>query len=117
MAMDIIRAKEIVQTLANGVDPMTGEVLPQESVYNSPDVIRALFVVLDALKNHTDESLRNVGKPWTEVEDDKLRDEVAAKIAISDIAIEHGRTRGAIQSRMEKLGLKKKPFWLFRRRK
>ena len=45
--MDIIRAKEIVRGLAEGVDPTTGEVLPAESVYNSPEVIRALFTVLE----------------------------------------------------------------------
>lgn len=106
--MDIIRAKEILQTLANGVDPTMGEVLPQDNVYNSPDVIRALFVVLGALNKNSDDPLRNVGKPWTETEDDKLKDEVALRIRVSDIAKEHGRTRGAIESRMEKLGLKKR---------
>lgn len=34
--MDIVRAKGIVRTLADGVDPMTGEALPDESVYNFP---------------------------------------------------------------------------------
>ena len=41
--MDIIRATEIVRTLADAVDPTTGELLPADSVYNSPDVIRALL--------------------------------------------------------------------------
>ena len=116
MAMDIVRAKEIIQVLADGVDPTTGEVLPKESVYNSPEVIRALFVALEAMRKEIENPVRNAGKPWTDVEDDKLRDEVAEKLNISDIAAEHGRTKGAIESRMERLGLKKKrPFWLFRR--
>ena len=51
------------------------------------------------------------------MEDDKLRDEFEEKMNISDIAKEHGRTYGAIESRLEHLGLKKKPFWLFRRKK
>ena len=41
--MDIIRAKEIIRGLAEGIDPTMGEVLPKESVYNNPEVIRALF--------------------------------------------------------------------------
>ena len=115
--MDIIRAKEIVRVLADGVDPTTGEVLPSESVYNSPEVIRALFTLLEYINKDTIKApLRNAGKPWTDIEDDKLRDEFAAKVRISDIAKEHGRTYGAIESRLDHLGLKKKPFWLFRRK-
>ena len=45
--MDIIRARQIVRLLAEGVDPLTGEVLSNESVYNKPDVIRALYTVLE----------------------------------------------------------------------
>ena len=92
--MDIIRAREIVRTLADGVDPTTGELLPADSVYNSPDVIRALFTLLEATseKKKTEQiPNRNAGKPWTEIEDDKLRDEFASKMKIADIAKEHGR--------------------------
>lgn len=113
--MDIIRAKEIVRTLADGIDPTTGEVLPAESVYNSPEVIRALFTVLEASTPNTQLQNRNAGKPWTEIEEEKLIDEYASKIKISDIAKEHGRTYRAIESRLERLGLKKKSFWFFSR--
>ena len=115
--MDISRARKIVRTLADGVDPTTGEILPEESVYNSPEVIRALFTLLEAttlVKEDTKDTInRNAGKPWTDVEDDKLRDEFEGKMKISDIAKEHGRTYGAIESRLGHLGLKRKPFWLF----
>jgi len=122
--MDIIRARQIVRLLAEGVDPLTGEVLSNESVYNKPNVIRALYTVLEATAPNTGilkpaqtlDPKRNAGKPWTELEDDKLRDEFAEKMNISDIAKEHGRTYGAIESRLEHLGLKKKPFWLFKRK-
>lgn len=133
--MDIIRAKEIIRTLADGVDPTTGEVLPAESVYNAPDVIRALFVVLEHINvaavecnlcESPEESaeiqslivqdpLRNTGKPWKDIEDEKLKDEFASKMKISDIAKEHVRSYLAIESRLDHLGLKKKPFWLFRK--
>ena len=109
--MDIIRAKEIVRVLADGVDPATGEVLPRESVYNSPEVIRALFTLLEYVdKAVVKDTVRNAGKPWTDAEDDKLRDEFLSKTKISDIAKEHGRSYGAIESRLDHLGLKKKPF-------
>ena len=65
----------------------------------------------------TSDPLRNAGKPWTDIEDEKLTDEFASKMSISDIAAEHGRTRGAIESRLEKLGLKKKSFWFWKRKR
>ena len=45
--MDIIRAKNIVRDLAEGIDPRTGEFLQPDTIYNSPEVIRALFTLLE----------------------------------------------------------------------
>lgn len=36
-------AKKIIETLANGMDPKTGRLFPEQSVFNNPLVIRALF--------------------------------------------------------------------------
>ena len=72
--MDINRAKEIVATLAEGVDPTTGEVLPENSVCNKGEIVRAFYSVL----NHLDEKKpkknipTNAGKPWSAEEDTKL---------------------------------------------
>ena len=49
--MDIDRAKEILATLAEGADPTTGEVLPDNSVCNKGEIVRAFYAVL----NHIDE--------------------------------------------------------------
>ena len=118
VTMDITRAKEIVRILADGIDPITGEILPEESVYNSPEVIRALFALLEATSvSQENFQTRNAGKPWSDDEDNKLREEFAAKMKMSDIAKKHGRTYGAIESRLEKMGLKKKPFWVFKKKR
>ena len=45
--MDINRAKEIVAALAEGIDPTTGEILPEDCVCNKGDVVRALYTVLE----------------------------------------------------------------------
>ena len=45
--MDIFEARSIVKSLAKGVNPVTGEVFGDESPYNHPHIIRALFVVHD----------------------------------------------------------------------
>ena len=117
--MDINKAKEIISTLADGVDPTTGEIMPENSVYNRGDVVRALYAVLNYLDENKDKKQlpKNAGKPWTEGEDNKLRDEFNARMKISEIAKEHGRTYLAIESRLDHLGLKKKPFWLFGRKR
>lgn len=117
--MDINKAKEIVSALAEGIDPTTGEVMPDNSVYNKGDVVRALYTVLDYLdeKKPKQKLPRNAGKPWTKSEDDKLRDEFDSMMKVSAIAKEHGRTYKAIESRLDYLGLKKKPFWLFTRKR
>ena len=46
--MDINRAKEILSILAEGIDPTTGEILPDDSVCNKAEVVRALYAVLAA---------------------------------------------------------------------
>ena len=42
--MDIVRANEIISALAEGVDPTTGEVLPDNSVCNKGEIIRAFLL-------------------------------------------------------------------------
>ena len=37
--MDITRAKELLSALADGIDPFTGELLPQNHVCNQPEMI------------------------------------------------------------------------------
>jgi hypothetical protein len=44
--MDQERVTFILEALAHGIDPITGEILPEEAPYNHPEVIRALFTVL-----------------------------------------------------------------------
>ena len=41
--MDANQALAVVRSLANGVDPETGEVFPPESAYQRPLVVRALY--------------------------------------------------------------------------
>ncbi|MEJ2448067.1 MAG: hypothetical protein P8Y37_09030 [Anaerolineales bacterium] len=78
--MELTEARTIVRTLAQGVDPITGEVFAADSAYNHPRVIRALFTVHDHTqsvrgKMGADEKRqrnverglpRNAGLPWTD---------------------------------------------------
>ncbi len=99
--MDIIRAKEILSVLADGVNPMTGEILPPEDSCNQADVIRALHTIIDAIpSSKLKPQPQNAGKPWTELEENKLLDEFDSGMSVSAIAKEHGRSKGAIESRL-----------------
>lgn len=108
--MNILKAKEIITALADGVDPYTGEVLPNDSPYQNPKTVRALFLALNGLKmiNSKEEKIKslpdNAGNPWTNQEDIELSKSFDEGLTISELSIKHGRTRGAIQSRLVKLG-------------
>lgn len=49
--MDIERAKELLSTLADGVNPLTGEVLSDSDSCNQVEVVRALHTVLHELES------------------------------------------------------------------
>ena len=109
--MDATRARELLSVLADGIDPLTGEVLPREHLCNQPEIIRALHEVLRVSPSTKQKSQpRNAGKPWTEMEEDKLMDEFDAGVKLSEIAQEHGRTKGAIESRLVALGTINKTY-------
>ena len=105
-----LEAKKIIDALANGTDPETGEVLSEQSVFNNPRIIRSLFAASAALENEAKRAERtktlpdNAGRPWSEKEDLELLALFDANTPIKDIAEKHGRTAGAITSRLVRLG-------------
>ena len=65
--MDIQRAKELLTVLADGIDPLTGEVLPDDHVCNKGEIVRALNCAVEVLSRRKKKPLpENNGKPWTE---------------------------------------------------
>lgn len=106
-------ARHIVQTLAQGIDPHSGEIFPANSPYQHPDTIRALFEAAQALTDPPplrprtagqQGALTNAGKPWTTDEDSLLAERFDTGRTLPELAAEHGRTRAAIQARLVKLG-------------
>lgn len=49
VTMDTAKAKELLAGLAEGVNPLTGEILPDDSICNQPEIVRALHTVLAEL--------------------------------------------------------------------
>lgn len=107
--MDDSKALDIVTALANGVDPMTGEALAEDSIYQASDVIRALYLAMQALQARRHRRVRsavisNAGKPWTEEEEQRLLAQFDAGASLAELAREHARTVASVQARLERHG-------------
>jgi hypothetical protein len=110
---------DAISALASGVHPATGEVFGEDSPYNHPQVIRALFASLELIqapagrapKRSQEEINREEGRPlrfnmrWTEQEDEELLDLIEKGIATPEIAERFERTQGSIHSRLQRHGL------------
>lgn len=115
--MDATAAHDIIEKLALGIDPVSGTPLG-ESVFHSPTVIRALFMAKDALATAGDArakgaheatrskvKLANAGKKWEAAEKATLRELHLAGNKSRQIAVQLGRSNGAIISQLMKDGL------------
>lgn len=106
--MELQTAHQIIDTLAQGIHPVTGEAMPEDSPYNAPPVIRALFEVSKALGGKQAKPRRemppNAGKAWASEEDVKLEAGFAAGTQVPQLAADLGRTPFAVESRLVKLG-------------
>lgn len=49
--MDVQRAKELLMVLADGIDPLTGEVLPDDHGCNKGEIVRALHCAVEELSH------------------------------------------------------------------
>lgn len=108
--MDATQALAVVRSLANGVDPESGEIFPPESAYQRPQIVRALYEAAAALERQERYDRRKAqmpiktGEPWTEDEDRKLLAAFDAGRALQDLAAAHERTMGAVRARLLKYG-------------
>lgn len=104
-------AMHVLRTLAQGIDPHSGESFPADSPYQHPDTVRALYQAVEALaapaparRSGTQGIPENAGKPWSDDEDRALVEAFEAGTPIPELAQSHRRTRAAIQARLVHLG-------------
>jgi hypothetical protein len=113
--MELATALEIVRALADGRDPSTGQPLAAGDSCQQPQVVRALYFVVQSLQQLTsveapaELGLKNAGKAWTAAEEAQLLKDFEAGLKISELAARHGRTEQAIHGRLYRLG--KMPPW------
>jgi hypothetical protein len=115
--MELRESRNIVKTLAQGVHPITGEVFPSESPYNDPQVIRALFSILEFAKkprksveerrreNHELGRPMNAGLPWSEHDRTHVAEEFRGGKTVEELADALERSRGAIHAELIRQGL------------
>jgi len=92
------RHLEILQALAAGTAPLTGEVFPANSPYNQPEIIRALFLAINQL-----EALAEKGKQslaWSEEKSELLAQHFNEGAKITQLAKLHSRNYVAIKARL-----------------
>lgn len=103
--MEIQRAKELLEILADGIDPLTGEVLPDDHVCNKGEVVRALHCAVEEMFRRRKRPLpENNGKPWTEELDSELCRLFDEGMKKKELCAHFKRSPGSIESRLEKLG-------------
>lgn len=117
--MEYLAAFEVVRSLIDGVNPLTNEKLPKDSIYNDPHVIRALLALIESAsqpkrKRSLDErradnlSRRlppNTGLPWSPEDRESVAGAFRAATSIEKIAEMHGRTRVGIAAELQRQGL------------
>ena len=90
--MEQAQALAIVRSLADGVDPESGEMFPPESAYQRPQVVRALYAAAEALDRSERFERRKAqlpaktGEPWSEEEDRKLLAAFGAGGVLAELA-------------------------------
>jgi len=113
---------QILRTLADGIDPATGEQFAAGSAYQHPNTVRALFSAIRMLESPAPAAsapapakqasapatarpgLENSGRSWSEEEDARLGSAYDAGRSIEELAGIHKRSKWAIEARLARLG-------------
>ncbi|HSQ05946.1 MAG TPA: hypothetical protein VLN59_18045, partial [Burkholderiales bacterium] len=113
--METQQTLAILNALANGVHPATGEQFPADSPYQHPDTVRALFAAMRAMESpqaaaseHTRKPAApaggNIGLRWTAEEEQRLVQAFDAGTSVGELARAHARSPAPIEARLLKLG-------------
>jgi|EP01034_Spumella_vulgaris_P043072 hypothetical protein len=111
--MKTTEAVQILEALAKGIDPETGEMLQNDSPLHNPFVIRALFLGAKALEQAPTQpkparesmpGLESAGQRWTQDEEARLLQGFDTGASLKELAAVHQRKVGGIRSRLIKLG-------------
>jgi len=104
----------ILNALANGVHPATGEKFAADGPYQHPDTVRALFEAMRAVEGGGAAVPAAERKPafpqsgsgsrWSADEEERLAGGFDAGRTVDELARAHNRSRAAIEARLVRLG-------------
>lgn len=106
-------ARRIIGRLVDGFDPISGKKLSADALTMQPEILAALRFALTMRdpraprgeRGTPKEGAANHGKAWTDEERGELAQAFKQKMAVKDIAAQHGRTTGSIIAELVKQGL------------
>ncbi|MFN0038669.1 MAG: hypothetical protein ACKVP2_04070 [Burkholderiales bacterium] len=122
--MEAARSVEILKSLADGIDPGSGKPFAADNAYQHPDTLRALFVAIRTLEQHSPQvpsqqvaapekprsdkpgkpAPGKAGQPWSEEEDARLSTAYDSGRSIEELAQTHQRSKWAIEARLARMG-------------
>lgn len=112
--MDREQTLRILNALANGIHPATGEKFGPDSPYQHPDTVRALFEAVRAVEGAAAPPGSTERKPafpqsgagsrWTAEEEQRLASAFDAGKTVDELARAHSRSRASIEARLVTLG-------------
>lgn len=121
--MDREQTLRILNALANGVHPATGEKFAADGPYQHPDTVRALFEAMRAIEGGGGAAMRAVesagapgaerkpafpqsgsGSRWSAEEEERLASAFDSGRTVDELARAHNRSRAAIEARLVRLG-------------
>jgi hypothetical protein len=106
----------VLNALANGIHPATGEKFAADSPYQHPDTVRALFDAMRAVEGEGAAAPAQAperrpalpqsgsGSRWTGEEEQRLASAFDAGRTVDELARAHSRSRAAIEARLVRLG-------------
>ena len=110
--MDKEQTLKILNALANGVHPATGEKFAADGPYQHPDTVRALFEAMRAVEGAGAPAPERKpafpqsgsGSRWSAEEEERLASAFDSGRTVDELARAHNRSRAAIEARLVRLG-------------
>lgn len=110
--MTTAEAREILQAMLDGSDPVTGEILPPEHICNYPEVIRALHIAIASISDdrHSPAEVRknsklNAGRAWTSGDSAQLESLFKSGATMDEMCRQLQRRERVIKRQLAMLGL------------
>lgn len=118
--MEKDQALRVLNALANGVHPATGEKFAADGPYQHPDTVRALFEAMRAVEGGSAPAPAPAAAPerkaappmpqsgsgsrWSSEEEQRLATAFDSGRTVDELARAHSRSRAAIEARLVRLG-------------